>query len=223
MPRAALTPIVTRMLDLDADLDAFDAHARRDRILRRVVRRESGVRLPQLLDPFEGLMRAILGQQVSVAGASTMTDRLVRLLAPAGHGHGSGEFLAFPTPEAVADAGAERLRGIGLTRVKAVTIAGAARRIADGALDLHALRSLPGDEAQATLESLPGVGPWTASYVRMRALGDRDAFPATDLGVIKALTAVGVERGAIPTVAERWRPWRGYATLHLWESLAGSR
>ena len=223
IPRVALTAIVTRMLDLDADLDAFDAHARRDRILRRVVRRGSGVRLPQLLDPFEGLMRAILGQQVSVAGASTMTDRLVRLLAPAGGSFADRGFLAFPTPEAVADGGAERLRSIGLTRVKAATIAGAARRIADGALDLNALRSVPGDEAQATLESLPGVGPWTASYVRMRALGDRDAFPAADLGVIKGLAAVGVDRRSIPAVAERWRPWRGYATLHLWESLALSR
>ena len=220
MSRAALTTVVTRMLDLDADVDAFDAHARRDPILRRVVRRRSGVRLPQLLDPFEGLTRAILGQQVSVAGASTMTDRLVRLLTAVGSGHANAGFLPFPTPETVADAGADRLRGIGLTRVKAATLAGAARRIADGALDLNALRDVPGDDAQAALESLPGIGPWTASYVRMRALGDRDAFPAADLGVIKALAAVGVERRAIPAIAERWRPWRGYATLHLWESLA---
>ena len=222
MTRAALSAVVTRMLDLDADLDAFDAHARRDRVLRRVVLRGSGVRLPQLLDPFEGLMRAILGQQVSVAGASTITDRLVRLLAASERAPGTAAaFLSFPTPDAVADVGAERLRTIGLTRVKAATIANVARRIADGALDLNALTTVPGDEAQAALESLPGIGPWTASYVRMRALGDRDAFPAADLGVIKALAAVGVDRRSIPTVAERWRPWRGYATIHLWESLSG--
>jgi 3-methyladenine DNA glycosylase/8-oxoguanine DNA glycosylase len=96
---------------------------------------------------------------------------------------------------------------------------GAALRIAEGALDLNRLRSVPGDEAQAALEELPGVGPWTASYVRMRALGDRDAFPSADLGVIKALEAAGVARRSIVDVAERWRPWRGYATLHLWASL----
>ena len=223
MTRSALSAVVTRMLDLDADLDAFDAHARRDPLLRRVVQRGSGVRLPQLLDPFEGLMRAILGQQVSVAGASTITDRLVRLLAPSRKRLGDGTFLPFPTPDAVAGVGADRLRTIGLTRVKAATIANVARRIADGALDLEALRSVPGNDAQAALESLPGIGPWTASYVRMRALGDRDAFPAADLGVIKGLAAIGVDRRSIPAVAERWRPWRGYATLHLWESLARRR
>ena len=212
----ALAAAVTRMLDLDANLAAFERVVRRDSILRSVVRPRSGIRLPQLLDPFEGLMRAILGQQVSVAGASTMTDRLVRLLTSATVDRG---FLAFPTPADVADAGAERLRTIGLTRVKAATIAGVARQIADGALDLDALRAMPADEAQAALEGLRGIGPWTASYVRMRALGDRDAFPAADLGVIKALAAVGVERRAIATVAEGWRPWRGYATLHLWASL----
>ena len=86
-------------------------------------------------------------------------------------------------------------------------------------MDLERLRHVPADEAQAALEDLPGIGPWTASYVRMRALGDRDAFPGADLGVIKALDAVGVARRSIAETAERWRPWRGYATLHLWASL----
>jgi len=99
-------------------------------------------------------------------------------------------------------------------------LAGAAQRIAEGALDLERLRAVPADEAQAALEELPGIGPWTASYVRMRALGDRDAFPGADLGVIKALAAAGVERRAIFDVAEAWRPWRGYATIHLWASLS---
>ena len=212
---------VTRMLDLDADLARFRRVAGRDPILGAIVRRRRGIRLPQLLDPFEGLARAVLGQQVSVAGASTITDRLVRLFArPVPGARGAG-FLAFPTPGDVADAGADRLRALGLTRVRAATLAGAARRIADGELNLETLRHLPAEDAEAALQTLPGIGPWTASYVRMRALGDRDAFPAADLGVIKALEAAGVERRAIPAVAERWRPWRGYATLHLWASLAG--
>ena len=210
---------VTRMLDLEADLAAFRRVARRDPVLGSIVRRRSGIRLPQLLDPFEGLTRAILGQQVSVAGASTMTDRLVRLFARPVPGARRAGFLALPAPSDVADAGAGLLQAIGLTRARAATLATAARRVADGTLPLDRLRDLPSDEAQAALTDLPGIGPWTASYVRMRVLGDRDAFPAADLGVIKALEAAGVARRAIMDVAERWRPWRGYATLHLWSSL----
>jgi 3-methyladenine DNA glycosylase/8-oxoguanine DNA glycosylase len=119
----------------------------------------------------------------------------------------------------VADAGEARLRTLGLTRARAATMSGVARRIADGELHLDRLRHAAPDEAQAALEALPGIGPWTASYVRMRALGDRDAFPSGDLGVIKALAALGVGRTSIIDAAEPWRPWRGYATLHLWSSL----
>ena len=216
----ALEAAVRRMLDLDADLDHFRRVARRDSILAPLIRRRSGIRLPQLLDPFEGLTRAILGQQVSVAGASTITDRLVRLFSRRVPGALRNQFLAFPTPADVADAGADRVRELGLTRVRAATLHSAARRIADGELDLERLRLAPADEVQAALEDLPGIGPWTASYIRMRALGDRDAFPSADLGVIKAMEAAGVTRRSIIEVAERWRPWRGYATLHLWASLA---
>lgn len=213
-----LTAAVTRMLDLDADLERFRRAARSDPILGSMIRDRPGIRLPQLLDPFEGLTRAVVGQQVSVAGASTLVDRLVRLFGRGVRGVAGG-FFAFPTPSDVADAGADRLREVGLTRVRAATLAGAAREIADGTLDLEGLRALPAEDAQAALERLPGIGPWTASYVRMRALGDRDAFPAADLGVIKALAAAGIDRRAIASVAERWRPWRGYATLHLWAAL----
>jgi 3-methyladenine DNA glycosylase/8-oxoguanine DNA glycosylase len=215
----AVIDAVTRMLDLDADLLRFRRLAARDPILASIVRRRSGIRLPQLLDPFEGLTRAILGQQVSVAGASTITDRLVRMFARPVPGAKRSGFLAFPVPGDLADAGADRLREIGLTRARAATLAGVARTIADGALDLESLRGAAPDDAQAALQSLPGIGPWTASYVRMRALGDRDAFPAADLGVIKAMQAAGVDRRAIASVADRWRPWRGYATIHLWASL----
>jgi len=218
-----LEAAVRRMLDLDVDLRHFHRLARRDPILAPIVRRRSGIRLPQLLDPFEGLTRAILGQQVSVAGASTITDRLVRLVSRPVRGAKRSGFLAFPTPADVAEAGTHRLRALGLTSARAATLHGAARRLADGALDLERLRTLPGDEAQASLEQLPGIGPWTASYVRMRALGDRDAFPSADLGVIKRMQAAGVARRSILEVAERWRPWRGYVTLHLWASAADRR
>ncbi len=119
----------------------------------------------------------------------------------------------------IAAAGADALRGIGLTRAKATAIARLAETLASGRLDCARLADLPSDDAQAALVALPGIGPWTASYVRMRVLGDRDAFPAADLGVIKALEALGIARADQVATAERWRPWRAYAVLHLWESL----
>lgn len=217
LPAAVLRSAVLRLFDLDADLDAFLAHVGADPVLGPLVRRHAvGIRLPQLLDPFEGVARAVLGQQVSVAAATTLADRLVRLLGAPVRG---SSLRAFPRPEDVAAAGEGRLRTLGLTGAKAATLAGVARAVAGGGLDLDRLRALPAEEAEASLRALPGIGPWTASYVRMRALGDRDAFPAADLGVIKALARRGVPRGRIEAIAERWRPWRAYATLHLWESL----
>lgn len=226
MPRAKLAPAVITMFDLDVDLARFRAQNRRDPVLGPLLRSNPrGLRLPQLLDPFEGLVRAILGQQVSVAAASTMTDRLVRLLptpAPSleGSPFSAAPGFAFPPAESVAEAGRSRLASIGLTRAKAATLHSAAMAVASGHLSLSRLRTLPAEEVDAALCELPGIGPWTAAYLRMRALGDRDAFPATDLGVLKALAARGVTPAGVVKLAERWRPWRAYATLHLWHSLA---
>lgn len=214
LPPGELRRLVTRMFDLDVDLGAFHALASGDPLLRDLVAARPWIRLPQYLDPFEGTVRAILGQQVSLAAASTMVDRLVRRVgdpAPA-------PFLAFPRPEAVAALGREGLLELGLTRAKAASLHGLA--LAD--LDWDHLRTAPAEQAEAELDALPGIGPWTASYVRMRTLGDRDAFPAADLGVIKALRALLPEPptpGRIAALAESWRPWRAYATLHLWHSL----
>jgi len=230
LPAATLRAAVVRMFDLDADLGSFVALARRDPVLASVVAANPrGLRLLQLLDPFEALVRAILGQQVSVTAASTMTDRLVRRVgspAPLARATDVVPLLrpryAFPRPTAVAAFGSARLRGLGLTRAKAAALHGAATAVAGGQLDLAALGDARPDEADRMLLSLPGVGPWTASYVRLRALGDRDAFPAADLGLIRALTSLGVTRDRFQATADRWRPWRGYATLHLWHSLGSS-
>jgi 3-methyladenine DNA glycosylase/8-oxoguanine DNA glycosylase len=219
LPAGTLRRTVARMFDLDVDLTAFTELAGRDPVLDVVLRgNPPGLRLPQLVDPFEALVRAILGQQVSVAAASTMVDRLTRLLGATAPN--AFPPLAFPRPGAIADAGETALRTIGLTRAKAATVAGAARAVASGAVDFAALRRASAEECDRVLCALPGIGPWTAAYVRMRALGDRDAFPAADLGVVKALAAHGIPRSRIEATAERWRPWRGYATLHLWHSLA---
>jgi 3-methyladenine DNA glycosylase/8-oxoguanine DNA glycosylase len=216
---AELRRLVTRMFDLDVDLKGFHHLAAKDPLLSGLVAARPWIRLPQYLDPFEGTVRAILGQQVSLAAASTMVDRLVRRVgepAPSIRGTGGMGLLTFPRPESVAALGHEGLLSLGLTRAKAAALHGLAVAVLDGTVDWDWLRTAPAAEAEAALDALPGIGPWTASYVRMRTLGDRDAFPASDLGVIKALQTTPAQAGAL---AESWRPWRAYATLHLWHSL----
>lgn len=221
LPAADVLAMVRRAFDLDADLTAFRAVARRDPMLAPLVKARPFLRLPQLLDPFEGLIRAVLGQQVSVVGASTMTDRLVRAFGvPLPPVDGQPALFGFPAPTVLAAAGADTLRTIGLTNAKAGTLHTVSMAVATNQLRLDALRGAPTDEAEATLIALPGIGPWTAHYVRMRALGDRDAFPAADLGVLKAMANAAVAKRDIVARAALWRPWRAYATLHLWESLA---
>ena len=221
-PAAAdLRRLLRRMFDLDTALGPFLELARRDRLLGPLVARHPGLRLPQLPDPFEGAVRAIVGQQVSVAAARTVVDRLIRQLGEPVAAAGPGLF-AFPQPAAMAAASPERLAALGLTRAKAAALIAVAAATAGGAVDWERLRGAAPEAAQAALLALPGIGPWTASYIRMRALGDRDAFPASDLGVIKALASLAPRTAVagIAGLAERWRPFRAYAALHLWRSLA---
>jgi AraC family transcriptional regulator, regulatory protein of adaptative response / DNA-3-methyladenine glycosylase II len=217
--------LVVRLFDLDADLGSFHALAAADPVLCDLVPRRPGIRLPQLLDPFEGICRAILGQQVSVTAASTMVDRLTRLLGGPAPLLDASRFLSFPRPQALAAAGPDALAKTGLTRAKASALHTVATAAAEGRLDFERLRSGTAEESHTALVALPGIGPWTASYVRMRTLGDRDAFPASDLGVVKALRALlpQGDRLTVPEIVslgESWRPWRAYATLHLWNSLS---
>ncbi len=221
-PAAAhLRRLLRRMFDLDTALGPFLELARRDRLLGPLVARHPGLRLPQLPDPFEAAVRAIVGQQVSVAAARTVVDRLIRQLGEPVDAAGRGLF-AFPQPAAVAAASPERLAALGLTRAKAAALIAVAAATAGGTVDWERLRGAAPEAAQAALLALPGIGPWTASYIRMRALGDRDAFPASDLGVIKALATLAPRTAVagIAGLAERWRPFRAYAALHLWRSLS---
>jgi AraC family transcriptional regulator, regulatory protein of adaptative response / DNA-3-methyladenine glycosylase II len=214
LPASRLRGLGRRLFDLETDLRPFRRLARRDRVLRELVSARRTLRVVQFLDPFEALVRAVLGQQVSVAGARTLAGRLVALANGGSH---------FPTAAELAGLGERRLRGIGLTRARARCLFEAARAVRDGAVRWDALRSAPTEEAERTLRELPGVGPWTASYVLMRGLGHRDAFPAGDLGVRKALEAVCGPRLRVARameIAEAWRPFRAYATLHLWASLS---
>ena len=214
-----LEALVRRMLDLTGDLAPFRRMAASDPLLAPLVAARPGIRLPQIPDPFEAVVRAILGQQVSVAAARTMTDRLVALLGdPVAHG-----FRAFPDAQQVAATPEERLARLGLTRAKARALRAVAQAVARGDVEWARLAALPFDEAVTRLCALPGVGPWTAAYVRMRGLADHDAFPATDLGVIRTMRRLhpageALSVGEIQEIAERWRPWRGYATVHLWSA-----
>ncbi len=237
---AAAVQRCRRLLDLDADPVAVDAALAADPLLAPLVARTPGRRVPGAADGFELAVRAVLGQQVSVAGARTLAGRLTAALGeplpdgladtsgaqgePSPHGraaagrHADGEPAgragplthAFPTAAALAAADPATLP---LTRARGRALTALAQAVAGGSLALD-----PGADRAATRErllTLPGIGPWTTEYVAMRALGDPDAFPATDLGVAKALERLGPH--ADP---DRWRPWRAYAVQHLWASLA---
>lgn len=195
-----------RQFDLDADPLVIDAALARDRTLRPLVRARKGIRVPGAIDPFELSVRAVLGQQITVAGATTLAGRLVERFGTPVPGIGAlGLTHLFPSPETLADA---ELTRVGLTRARSHTVNELARAVTAGAIELCRGRDL--DQTVAELQTLPGFGPWTAQYVAMRACGERDAFPATDLGLRHAL-------GADPTTrAEVWRPWRAYGAIQLW-------
>jgi AraC family transcriptional regulator of adaptative response / DNA-3-methyladenine glycosylase II len=207
-----------RLLDLDADPAAVADVLGGDPMLGPIVRRSSGRRVPGSVDGAELAFRAVLGQQVSVAGAGTLAGRLVARCGTPLPASLLSEGLThlFPDPEDVAGADLDRF-GVPAARAEALrTLA----RALDGDVSLD-----PGsdrDEVERRLLGLRGIGPWTASYVAMRALGDPDAFLPTDLGVRQAVRKLGHpdDKRSVAALAERWRPWRAYATQHLWASLA---
>ena len=187
---------------------------RRARACGRCCAQHPGLRLPSGWDGFEIAVRAILGQQVSVAAARTLATRLAQQFGealPAPFGPGL-EHL-FPTPDALADADLTR---IGLTRARADTVRAMAQALLDGRVDFKTERVL--EDFTARWVALPGIGPWTAQYIAMRALGHPDAFPTDDLVLRRAASDDGSTLGskALAERAEAWRPWRAYAVMHLW-------
>jgi AraC family transcriptional regulator of adaptative response / DNA-3-methyladenine glycosylase II len=206
---------VRRMFDLDADIGAINAHLRTDAHLRPAIRRHPGQRLPGGWDGFEIAIRAVLGQQISVAAARTLARRLVERHGAEAALDDDTTWRAFPTPDAIAEAD---LTAIGLTRQRAATLRALARAVSDGAVTFRPEQTL--QQFVASWTALPGIGEWTAHYVAMRALGDPDAFPAADLVLRKAVAIGGlaVSTRALEAMAEAWRPWRAYAVMHLWRS-----
>jgi AraC family transcriptional regulator of adaptative response / DNA-3-methyladenine glycosylase II len=203
-----------RLLDLDADVDAVAAHLSADPVLGPRVVARPGLRVPGAWDPFEVAVRAVLGQQVSVAGATTLAGRLVERFGVAVPGLGAmGLTHLFPQPAALVGAD---LRAVGLPARRAAAIAALAGAVLDARVSLDGSR--PYEATVADLVALPGIGPWTAEYVALRACGERDAFPAGDLGIRRALAdgAALPAATAVAVRAEPWRPFRAYAALHLW-------
>jgi AraC family transcriptional regulator of adaptative response / DNA-3-methyladenine glycosylase II len=203
-----------RMFDLDADPQAISDALSSDARLRPLLALRPGLRLPSGWDGFEIAVRAIIGQQVSVAAARTVAARLAQRFGQAlPTAFAPGLEHLFPTPEALADAD---LTTIGLTRARAETIRTMARALLDGRVDFKPDHTL--DDFAARWVALPGIGPWTAQYIAMRALGHPDAFPAEDLVLQRALPNDGSRLGAkaLSGHAEAWRPWRAYAVIHLW-------
>ena len=203
-----------RMFDLDADPRAIAAALSTDARLRPLLALRPGLRLPSGWDGFEIAVRAVIGQQVSVAAARTVAARLAQRFGQAlPVPFAPGLEHLFPTPEALADAD---LSAIGLTLARAGTLRTMARALLDGRIDFKPERTL--DDFAARWVALPGIGPWTAQYIAMRALGHPDAFPAEDLVLQRALPNDGSRLSAkvLSAHAEAWRPWRAYAVIHLW-------
>ena len=209
---------VRRVFDLDADLRAVHEVFAATPMLAKAAKRRPGLRLPGGWDGFEVAVRAVLGQQVSVAGATTLARRLVDAYGEKIENARPDLDRIFPTPERLL---AAPLEAIGLPKSRAASLRSLARAVFDGRLDFRAGQRL--DEFVERCTALPGIGPWTAQYVAMRALGHPDAFPAGDLVVQQVL---GGEKRLSEREAEArsqaWRPWRAYAVLHLWH-LSGDK
>ena len=215
--RKAISRRVRRLFDLDANPDAVPSSLGGVAELAIDRRTAAGVRIPGAWSSFETAVRAVLGQQISVAGARTLAGRLVAALGSELPPALRSEALerTFPKPDQIASFD---LRTIGLPASRARALGDLASRVASGALrfDAHP------QEVRRLLLAIKGIGPWTVEYVAMRALGDRDAFPASDLGLRKAIDRAEPPSAAeLEAMSEAWRPFRAYAAILLWRRPGG--
>jgi AraC family transcriptional regulator, regulatory protein of adaptative response / DNA-3-methyladenine glycosylase II len=220
----SLTPVLPVLLrrlrdvfDLSARPDIISSHLENDSALRKAVRRNHGLRVPGAFDGFELAVRAILGQQVTVKGATTLAGRFAEAFGEPVDTPFELLTRACPSPEAVAALDARRIASLGIVQSRVKSIVALARVVASGELRIEA--GADPDSTIAQLAGLPGIGPWTAHYIAMRALRWPDAFPKEDIALRNALG--GISPREAETRSQSWRPWRSYATLHLWRLAAG--
>ncbi|MSQ20378.1 MAG: DNA-3-methyladenine glycosylase 2 family protein [Betaproteobacteria bacterium] len=208
---------VRRLFDLDADPVAIGRHLAKDTVLKRAAIHRRGTRIPGAWSPFELAVRAIIGQQVSVKAATTFASRLVtRFGTPVVTAADPLLIRTFPAPAILARTD---LTAIGLIRSRAKWISALAAVLEAEPTFFDLLHPL--DHAIKELTRLPGIGQWTAHYIAMRALKEADAFPTGDLALLRAysqLAGSSVTARELDRIAERWRPWRAYAAIHLWLS-----
>ncbi|HLX89080.1 MAG TPA: AlkA N-terminal domain-containing protein, partial [Acidimicrobiales bacterium] len=209
----------------DADPVAVDEALGADPALADLVRARPGLRVPGSADGFETAVRAVIGQQISVSGARTVLGALVAaagagLASPSAESEdaeaGGALTHVFPAPEAVVELAARRPAAFAMPATRRRALVGLAEAVAEGHVTID-----PGaapEELAAQLLTIPGIGPWTATYVTLRAVGDTDAFLAGDLGTRRAAARLGLpdQPGQLEAVSARWRPWRAYAQMHLW-------
>jgi len=206
---------IRAMFDLNADWAAIVRSLRPDPVLGPLVASAPGLRVPGCWNGFELATRAILGQQITVKGATALAGRIVETFGRPFCGT-NGLTHVFPAPEVLADA---NLAGIGMPGARAESIRALARAVSVGQISFEGIVDV--DAFLMRLCELPGIGKWTAQYVAMRALGEPDAFPSGDLGLLRALD-LGSSR-ELDRRAEAWRPWRAYAAMYLWRIAGGSR
>lgn len=215
----ALSTRVRKMFDLDTNPSELARHFASDPHLGPLVAANPGLRLPSTFDPFEQAVRAIVGQQVSVKAAVTITGRLVERLGDelicAPETQPQGLLKLFPSAEAIA---ASELENIGMPGKRVATLQRMAAAVAGGALELDIKDGV--DQLARRLCELPGIGPWTAQYIALRGFGEPDAFPVADLGLLKAPMwgSEGISARALLNRSEAWRPWRAYAAVHIWQN-----
>ncbi len=201
-----------RLFDLDADLQAVHAGLQTSALLRLGIERRPGLRVPGCWDGFEVAVRAVIGQQISVAGATTITARLVAQFGAIRADAPSGLDRAFPTANLLAQAS---LAGLGLTKARMNTLRALAQAVAEGTI--HFQTGQKADDFEQKICLIPGIGPWTAQYVAMRALRQPDAFLAGDLILQQILGGYArLSERETAALSQAWRPWRAYAVMHLW-------
>lgn len=214
----ALLVRVRRMFDLSARPDLIAQHLQKDARLKKSVGACPGLRVPGAFDAFELTWRAILGQQITVAAATTLAGRFASAFGESVPNLPLGLKYLSPSVDAIAQVDLAEMVGLGIIPARAAAIRAAARAFQSGTLQLD----LGGDVQAmlARLVELPGIGPWTAHYIAMRALCWPDAFPPGDVGILRALG--GVSPREAERQSEAWRPWRSYAVMHLWGIPRGS-